>query len=416
MTWTTLQLRVVTPLFGGDDPKAGGSPVRVPSIRGVLRYWFRAVAAGHGLLTPAEVWKAEERVFGSTEHPSPIRLRLNGDPAVTPAGLPPDWTGGPTWDVNRFHGARYLLGQGLWSFKTGGLTRPFVAPGEGVKLDLRLSGDETVDQQFLLSVWAWLTYGGLGARTRRGFGQLRCSATSAPLPDPFATVLTTVPGPDDWDALATNAIPAHLRQPDRIGWTGWFDQKPAGDAEEPQFPALTPTWWAGRLLDGQHKRLGDALHAAGTAWRNFRAATADLSATPSQNTRSPEWTGAIHDADTRYPIAALGLPVGYYSKKTKFKTAAEADRPRGDRRESLRRASPVWLRPVRLAAGKWRIFSHVFRAQLLPCDAEIHLTDDGHGKQLDIPDRELTKQAWDAWISQKPRIPRSFYTKPDRQG
>jgi CRISPR-associated protein Cmr1 len=50
----------------------------------------------------------------------------------------------------------------------------------------------------MLARWAWLTYGGLGARTRRGFGQLRCLGASGRLPD-------------GW-------VPADLAQPEPAGW------------------------------------------------------------------------------------------------------------------------------------------------------------------------------------------------------
>jgi CRISPR type III-B/RAMP module RAMP protein Cmr1 len=56
MTWTTLTLQVTTPLFnGGADPdgSAGLRPdqeagIRVASIRGSMRFWFRALV---GVLT-----------------------------------------------------------------------------------------------------------------------------------------------------------------------------------------------------------------------------------------------------------------------------------------------------------------------------------------------------------------------------
>ncbi|MGH8921492.1 MAG: type III-B CRISPR module RAMP protein Cmr1, partial [Actinomycetes bacterium] len=83
MSWTTLTLEVRTPLFGGDDPASDdGSPVRVPSIRGALRFWFRAVAAGHGVSDLGALWTDEQAVFGSTHRPSAIGLRVCGHPTA----------------------------------------------------------------------------------------------------------------------------------------------------------------------------------------------------------------------------------------------------------------------------------------------------------------------------------------------
>ena len=44
MSWITLRLRVTTPLFNGHDDE----PLRVSSLRGAMRYWFRALAGNQG--------------------------------------------------------------------------------------------------------------------------------------------------------------------------------------------------------------------------------------------------------------------------------------------------------------------------------------------------------------------------------
>lgn len=183
MSWTRLTLQVRTPLFGGEDPTGNdGAPARVPSIRGALRFWFRAVAAGHGVSGLKELWDAEQEVFGSTENPSAIRLRVPRQPTMGGRGSK------PTWAITEqrarrpgFDGAQYLLGQGLWDYRSG-LRRGYVDPGAEFGLDVRFGGDERVDARFMLALWAWLTYGGLGARTRRGFGQLVCTSVRGDLP------------------------------------------------------------------------------------------------------------------------------------------------------------------------------------------------------------------------------------------
>src|SRR5206468_2585879 len=105
MTWTTLHLRTVTPLFSGEDParQDADSLIRVPAIRGVLRYWFRAVAAGHGITNLVTLWTEEESVFGSTRSPSPIALRTRTQPTTIRADAGnPEWAVHP--DPKKFHG------------------------------------------------------------------------------------------------------------------------------------------------------------------------------------------------------------------------------------------------------------------------------------------------------------------------
>src|SRR5580692_708432 len=104
MTWTTLTLQVTTPLFnGGADPdgSAGFRPdpeagIRVASVRGAMRFWFRALA---GVLTGPDLpllAALERRVFGGASDDrqdagsaaSPVLLRIPRQPAVVPASGP----------------------------------------------------------------------------------------------------------------------------------------------------------------------------------------------------------------------------------------------------------------------------------------------------------------------------------------
>src|SRR5579863_4570864 len=102
MEWTTLTLQVTTPLFnGGADPdgSAGFRPdheagVRVASVRGAMRFWFRALA---GVLTGPDLpllAALERRVFGGAgdgtrdsagSAASPVLLRIPKQPPVVPA-------------------------------------------------------------------------------------------------------------------------------------------------------------------------------------------------------------------------------------------------------------------------------------------------------------------------------------------
>jgi len=347
--------------------------------------------------TMAELAKAighaEQQIFGSTNLPSSIALRLDNQPTAISIGKP-DWVGGP--NHRGPHGAHYLLGQGLWHFQRG-LTRPFVPPATEFSLRIKLSNDTTTNTRFLLALWAWLTYGGLGARTRRGFGQIACTAVDNGATHPILTDLVTPRTARQWTKLGGCAIPPQLRDPGDTGWPTWMQDPPAEDHDLPDLPTLAPRWWAGTLINGG-RSLGAALGAAGQDWREFRVVTPPL---------SPEWKHAIHGNDRRYPIAALGLPVGYHSARSRFTGTVE---PRFGT-EVLRRASPVWLRPVQIARDDWRVFTHVFYARLLPDGATLRITGDGHNRELDSPDRDQLEYAWDAWLDGARRLPGDFYRK-----
>jgi CRISPR type III-B/RAMP module RAMP protein Cmr1 len=408
MSWTTLHLMVVTPLFSGDDPDSGSadSPIRVPSIRGALRYWFRAVAAGHGVTDPDALWTLEESVFGSTAKPSPIRLRVAGDIRAGGLDTIPGWAGD---EKTRFHGARYLLGQGLWR---KALTRPFVAPGQKFRLQVRFSGNATDDARFMLALWAWLTYGGLGARTRRGFGQLACVGREGWLPGQWTDGHLRPPTSAAlWNEYGRAAIPHHIRQLTDTGWTFTGASGATHRALSP-IPALTPRSWEGRVLTLEPqttpRTMAQAFDHAGRRWRAFRV---NLPPDADELTvASPEWTHAIRGDDEEYLVAALGLPVNYFlpgrkdPPRQEFKATVQPRR--GE--EVLRRASPVWIRPA-LMDGQWGVFTHVFSATLLPADTTLAVTG-GRVKTLRIPEDEYVQDAWAAWLAEEDfRVPPRFY-------
>ncbi|MGQ0841591.1 type III-B CRISPR module RAMP protein Cmr1 [Actinokineospora sp.] len=383
--WTTFELTVVTPLFSGEDPdQTTDSPIRVPTIRGALRFWFRAIAAGHGVTDLPDLAKAESAVFGSTHTPSPIRLRIAKQPQTSGAKYPP-------WQDRRL-GVRYLLGQGLWT-RGEGVRRSFVVPGKRVTLQVRFSGVAQTDARFMIALWALLTYGGIGARVRRGFGQLACDSVTGSLPGDWQEQHLKPPKPKQWAVLGREALPKWILDHADLGWSALPRAPRPLDAEIPVVPTLNPQWWQGVLRPGVTGDLGDALDMIGTQWREFRAP--DQPDPKDRNRRrSPEWLLVVNGPETRYPVGALGLPVGYHCPGY----TDDVVEPYGSN-GVLRRASPVWLRPVAVEDSQWRMFTHVFTSQLLADGIVPRLRSDP-ARTLTIPNPVST---WKAWLDNTAR-------------
>ena len=72
MQTITFECRTITPLVingaKGDEPE-----LRPASIKGVLRFWWRAL---HGNLPNGELRKKEGNIFGNTEHRSRLLIRI----------------------------------------------------------------------------------------------------------------------------------------------------------------------------------------------------------------------------------------------------------------------------------------------------------------------------------------------------
>lgn len=170
-----------TPLFlGGADPQRGVSELRPPSIKGVLRFWWRALAWGRLAGNLGQIRKEEARLFGSaggetTGRQASFLLRARALTAATP--IPVDTVLNGRDDKVVGVGARYF-GYGLMEAfdskktrkKAGQLTRPCLqAPFE---FTVELISRDPLDQTLIDALKLMGLLGELGSRSRRGWGSL----------------------------------------------------------------------------------------------------------------------------------------------------------------------------------------------------------------------------------------------------
>lgn len=184
----TVDLAFLTPAFLAGADQSGPPELRIPSLRGALRHWLRAI-------DPA--WPARERVlFGDTRRQGAVLIRL--EPVKI---LPQPWS----WDQNKGridktfqigfgkeakNGVKFLgytlslrgnEGRLAWPAGTT-FTLHFSLPDRTVLLpadkrdDPRAAAGLVVSDQdvraLLGAIWALGSLGALGTRARRGFGSL----------------------------------------------------------------------------------------------------------------------------------------------------------------------------------------------------------------------------------------------------
>lgn len=186
-----LVLEVVSPMFiGGAEPRAGdpaAEGLRVPSLRGALRYWFRALLGAPSLdvLAPEEA-----ALFGSAERPSPLVLRIEplgrvravSWDAVKREGGPPLRVSGGASGFQA-SGIGYLGDVALRQTR-GDLPRRALPAGVRYRAVLRWRrrtppGPEERDR-LAATLWLLSRLGALGTRARRGFGAIQVAAVQAP--------------------------------------------------------------------------------------------------------------------------------------------------------------------------------------------------------------------------------------------
>ncbi len=166
--------RFLTPVFGGGvrveghrkhaDPR---TPVRVPSIRGQLRFWWRACNPRR-CTTIETLHTAEGEVFGLASDPSPLSIAVLKQPASrTELRV--------LLDGDQF---RAVPGMDDLAYGAFPLRDPDRSARHGVLHEHR--GDwivgfrypERLRDDIEAARWAWAHFGGLGGRTRRGFGAI----------------------------------------------------------------------------------------------------------------------------------------------------------------------------------------------------------------------------------------------------
>jgi CRISPR-associated protein Cmr1 len=173
----TRTYKVITPLYGGGEETAKAdsiNTVRGPEIRGLLRFWWRATRGGAFEGDLQKMKAREEEIWGSSGEigkPGPSHVSIFINPIKIKKGS-------PFQAVDR-NGSRIRnIGQpsskdGYLSFPLRDEPNPTVLENVEFELSIRYPKAE-VEEDIKAALWAWETFGGIGARTRRGFGALQC--------------------------------------------------------------------------------------------------------------------------------------------------------------------------------------------------------------------------------------------------
>lgn len=198
----TREFEFLTPMFGGGTSARESdliTPVRVPSIRGQLRFWWRA-ANPRGLQTVDELREVEAGVFGDTSHRSPLVVRVVKQPKPPIAiDIFEDFLKGERWRTRDLFGPDITYGAFPLRGERNRAGVVVKQHGQLHKLDrftLCFRYPENIRSDVEAAVWAWSTFGGLGARTRRGFGAIQAVNQTSKLDDGFDKHVQ--PAPEGW--------------------------------------------------------------------------------------------------------------------------------------------------------------------------------------------------------------------------
>lgn len=378
MKKVSITLETVTPLFlSGNDQNA--VELRAASIRGQLRYWYRALLGG--ILTACytqsekladEVHKREAEIFGTTDRGSRVLVRVRELP--------------PHRETKFSFSGKFIryLGYGLEN-------RRAFSPGQTFNLEISLwkSADE-FESVIAATLWAALHLGNIGARSRRGFGSLT-------LTNEVSWASLTMKPCTSLEEL-TDQLRINLRSVVSVfeKHTGYKYAAPSG---LPPFSVVCPEYWKLLVVKTPYNSWYEAVDAIGTALREFREdqARGQHTRTTSGGTFS-YYVTKDYDAvkgffgkhgPTTPQGSIFGLPhqfqFGSTGDKVMIKGQGGIDR----------RASPLYVRIFK-AGSNYYLGLQVFKSRFLPGDLEFEdLNDRSHKGVVETP----THKALDDFIA-----------------
>lgn len=398
------EYELITPLFGGgvepgqcDDL----TPIRGTEIRGHLRFWWRATQGGRFGNSLEDMRKAETALWGaastpqtpseskvqvcvlSAEHGSavtPFKVELNDRGRAVPKerreSKVPAYAAFPLQPDRKD-------AEAIWHGKA-----ELREVRSGVCFKLRISFPSNVEVEMAAALWAWENFGGIGARTRRGFGALFLVSVDDE-PDP--SLVTT-------DGLAGTALLEQVRAA-----LGNEMDSPQHIVDGEVWPDNVP-----RLHFHASFELTAIKDTAEEAWmvliEVFKAFRQQRNpGHPPKRSRwpEPEYIRSKDLADQRlpkhkasrlikaFPRAAFGLPIIFQFHPQQRPRDDDPFNRDSDPRTTMltlkdreRLASPLILRPLKVAKGKFVGLALILNNTGDPAAMKLILQDSGLKKEF----------------------------------
>jgi CRISPR-associated protein Cmr1 len=347
----SVEIETVTPILGGaPEPRTIDTVdiIRVPTIRGHLRFWWRALLRD-AFATPADLFRAEAELWGKAADDKGGRSSVEIGVEVTRQRQT------ASGDINM----NAPDGYALWPARKGDqdvTAAPRRLPG--IRTRLCVSAPEAVLADIRNAVLAWILFGGYGSRTRRGVGSLTIAGDEEEQGE-------WLPRLDRPDAVIARG---QLRQ--RLNTAFGTDVfLPLSSPRAPSFPIL-----AGAILViGNFNSSGADAWTQAVGWlRDFRQRE-NLARQPGTAPRRPgrsRWPepdklrhlfathSASHppryDAVPSWPRAQFGLPIlGQFSNATGRGEPPPFELTWQDTKGELqdRMASPLVVKPLPVVGG-----------------------------------------------------------------
>lgn len=316
LKWHTLHCELITPMYGGgvESTKVDEKmPIRVSSIRGQLRFWWRLLAKYQWKIE--DIAKAETNLWGGMNHggddgkASKVLLKVTNFPTAQKVKS-------NLVSYEEFKNLRYVL------FPAYNETDKSLKPHEllkadGIEWDLQFAflpsiTPDQIDQVRITLQW-WANFGGLGFRSRKGLGAFYVSECQD-----FPKISESLSSDDV--AKANCQLVQRAVTPNPLTALETAIRKLADFRQSPN---------VGRNLGQQANRPGRSRFPEPDALRRIQ-----------RNLGYDRNHEPVHPAGNIFPRAVFGLPINYQSRSERAINVMLQPT------EGERLASPLILRPV----------------------------------------------------------------------
>lgn len=366
--------KLITPLFGGGEETQKPdtvTTVRATEVRGHLRFWWRATRGGMFGGDLAKMKEAEEKIWGSAAQkgkpgPSKVKINvkeLNSGKIDRPFEVVANRNGMPQVRAKRDSKAHPYGAFPLQPNQNDGLSigmeTASVQNDVSFILEISYKKENEIQEDIDAALWAWETFGGIGGRTRRGFGALQCTKIDETPVDP--------PNYESIEDIILKGLGKHV-----VKNGVWYPGVPYLSLDDGNYKLTENKTDSPKalkdLLDAfkefrQSRREGDNRNAPG---RSYWPEPENIRNYKSQ--RLPKHQPLENQIPNKFPRAKFGLPIIFHFKDVNRRNPNATNYDPSDTSlegaEYERLASPLILRPLACANGavglavilKWNTF------------------------------------------------------------
>ncbi len=354
------RFRVVTPLFmGGADPMR--TELRLSGIKGVLRFWWRALAWCEHEGSLKRIREEEGEIFGSAEKGQScaiMRLIVNKNeknPEIQGPGL------------------RYL-GYGLFEQKENRERIPSPVSDFSVLFNIRQGkcrdlDAEYVREQLIRALKVMGLLGGIGARSRRGWGSL----TLTGLIENGTNLFSPPEDLDTFKRCIQESIPFEKLSDELPPYTAFSQCTRIFSLDEGNQALGVLNRVGENMVEyrGGNRRRGEN--------RRFSRDTSLMKSIATRVIKESDIERLQNNPKQNHPErATFGLPHNYYFKKDKIELRVSPE-------NHERRASPLFIHIHDLTRAKYIAVASLIPAKFLPDEGKIRIArimkEEGDGSE-----------------------------------